>query len=159
MNIFDAYTFDLIKELNQNEVEYLVVGGYAVNYHGYRRTTGDIDLWIKPENGINKDRILLCLMNLGVSQEMIDQLRKLDFSKPVVFVDGVEPYKIDFMTNISGVKFEEAFNEKLISELDGIPIPFIQLNHLILSKITTGRLKDKMDVDELQRINSKRFKR
>jgi hypothetical protein len=51
MIIFDAYTFNLIRELNFNKVEYLVVGGYALNYHGYRRTTGDIDLWIKPENG------------------------------------------------------------------------------------------------------------
>jgi hypothetical protein len=51
MNIFEGYTFNLIRELNFNKVEYLVVGGYAVNYHGYRRTAGDIDLWIKPENG------------------------------------------------------------------------------------------------------------
>jgi predicted nucleotidyltransferase len=50
MNIFDDYTHNLLKELNNNKVEYIVVGGYAVNYHGYRRTTGDIDLWIKPEN-------------------------------------------------------------------------------------------------------------
>lgn len=50
MNVFDEYTFNLLNELNKNEVEYLVVGGYAVNFHGYRRTTGDIDLWIKPDN-------------------------------------------------------------------------------------------------------------
>lgn len=156
MNIFDGYTFNLIKELNNNKVEYLVVGGYAVNYHGYRRTTGDIDLWIKPENEENKDRILLCLSNLGVSNEIISQLKRLDFTRPVVFVDGVEPYKIDFMTHVSGVKFEEAWSEKVISELDGIPIPFIQLNHLIISKITTGRSKDKNDIEELQRINSKK---
>lgn len=158
MNIFDGYTFNLIKELNNNKVEYLVVGGYAVNYHGYRRTTGDIDLWIKPENEENKDRILLCLSNLGVSNEIISQLKRLDFTRPVVFVDGVEPYKIDFMTHVSGVKFEEAWSEKVISELDGIPIPFIQLNHLIISKITTGRSKDKNDIEELQRINSKKTK-
>jgi predicted nucleotidyltransferase len=156
MNIFDAYTFNLLKELNLNEVEYLVVGGYAVNFHGYRRTTGDIDLWIKPMNGANKDKILLCLMNLGVAEEMVNQLTNLDFEIPVVFVDGVEPFKIDFMTHISGVKFEEAWNEKVMAELDGLFIPFIHLKHLVISKITTGRSKDKNDIEELQKINSKK---
>jgi predicted nucleotidyltransferase len=152
MNIFDDYTRELLLHLNKNEVQYIVVGGYAVNYHGYRRTTGDIDLWIKPDNGSNKNRIIDCLRELGVEELTLTELVKLDFSKPVVFVDGEEPFKIDFMTAVSGVNFEEAWAQKVIADIDGIDIPFIHLNHLVISKITTGRAKDKNDIEQLQKI-------
>jgi predicted nucleotidyltransferase len=152
MNIFDNYTHDLLVELNNNNVEYIVVGGYAVNFHGYRRTTGDIDLWIKPDNNINKKNILQSLKKLNVEDSVISQLNELDFSKPIVFIDGEQPYKIDFMTYISGVNFNDAWEQKTIALLDGISIPFIHLNHLIVSKITTGRTQDKIDIEELQKI-------
>ena len=152
MNIFDSYTFKLLNELNKQHVEYIVVGGYAVNYHGYRRTTGDIDLWIKPENGINKQKILSCLSSMGISDDKIIQLQNLDFTAPVVFVDGKEPYKIDFMTYISGVKFDDAWDKKIIANIDGLDIAFIQFNQLVISKISNNRLKDKLDVEELQKI-------
>lgn len=152
MNIFDDYTYQLLKKLNQLKVEYLVVGGYAVNYHGYRRTTGDIDLWIKPDNGLNKDRIVKALKSLGVDGDKLQQLIQLDFSRPLVFIDGEEPFKIDFMTAVSGVKFDEAWKQKVISHLDGLAIPFINLNHLIMSKITTGRPQDNIDIEKLQKI-------
>lgn len=153
MNIFDSYIHQLLTELNVQEVEYLVVGGYAVNFHGYRRTTGDIDIWIKPENEINKQKIINCFRNLGVSEPKLILLNDLDFSKPVVFVDGEEPFKIDFMTFISGVTFEEAWPKKVVANLDGLNIPFIHLNHLVLSKFSTGRSQDKIDIEKLQKIN------
>ena len=154
MNIFDDYTHNLLNELNKNNVEYIVVGGYAVNFHGYRRTTGDIDLWIRPENGINKNNIIQSLRNLKVEETILDQLKALDFSKPIVFIDGEEPFKIDFMTYISGVDFNEAWQQKMITTLDDTPIPFIHLKHLIISKITTGRPQDKIDVEQLQKIQA-----
>jgi predicted nucleotidyltransferase len=152
MNIFDNYTKSLLSELNKMTVEYLVVGGIAVNYYGYRRTTGDIDLWIKPENESNKKNLIVTLKNLGVTIPVLNQLENLDFTTPLVFIDGEEPFKIDFMTRISGVEFGVAWNEKVIAELDGIQVPFIHLNHLILSKIATGRPQDKVDIEKLQKI-------
>jgi len=152
MNIFDDYTHNLLNELNKNNVEYLVVGGYAVNFHGYRRTTGDIDLWIKPENEANKKNIIQSLRNLFVEENILEQLNALDFSKPIVFIDGEEPFKIDFMTFISGVDFSDAWKQKTVTILEGIPIPFIHLQHLIISKISTGRAQDKLDVEKLQQI-------
>lgn len=152
MNIFDTYTHNLLIELNKLNVQYIIVGGYAVNYHGYRRTTGDIDIWVKPDNGINKKNIIKCLRNLKVAKDKLKQLAEIDFTKPVVFIDGEEPFKIDFMTHISGVKFNEAWEEKIITVLDGIEVPFIHLNHLVLSKITTGRAQDKIDIEILQKI-------
>jgi predicted nucleotidyltransferase len=152
MNIFDSYTKSLLSELNKMTVQYLVVGGIAVNYYGYRRTTGDIDLWIKPENESNKKNLIGALKNLGVTIPVLNQLENLDFTTPLVFIDGEEPFKIDFMTRISGVEFGEAWNEKVIAELDGIQVPFIHLNHLILSKISIGRPQDKVDIEKLQKI-------
>lgn len=153
MNIFDEYTYKLLSELNKNNVEYIVVGGYAVNFYGYRRTTGDIDLWIKPDNGENKKMILKTLRNLQIEENVLREIEKLDFTKPTVFIDGEEPFKIDFMTYISNVKFDEAFKQKKIAHFDGLEIPFLHLNHLILSKMTTGRGKDKDDIEKLQRID------
>jgi predicted nucleotidyltransferase len=152
MNVFDTYTHQLLNQLNLQQVQYLVVGGYAVNYHGYRRTTGDIDLWIKPENKVNKEAILKSFRNLNVDKDSLTRLAALDFTKPIVFIDGEEPFKIDFMTHISGVSFEEAWQKKLIAKLEGLEVPFIHLNHLILSKIASGRPQDKIDVDKLQQI-------
>lgn len=156
MNIFDTYTHDLLYQLNLNEVPYIVVGGYAVNYHGYRRTTGDIDIWIKPSNGNSKTQLLIALKNLGITEDKLQKLSQIDFTLPTVFVDGKEPYKIDFMTRISGVNFDDAWDKKIIAELDGLKIPFIHLHHLILSKISNNRTKDKLDVEELQKIQELR---
>jgi predicted nucleotidyltransferase len=159
MNIFDEYTFNLLNELNKNEVEYIVVGGYAVNFHGYRRTTGDIDLWIKPDNAENKNKILQSFRNLNIAEDTLSQLNELDFAKPIVFIDGEEPFKIDFITYISGVSFNDAWQQKTIAVLDGISIPFIHLNHLILSKLTTGRPQDKIDIEKLQQIQAVKNKK
>lgn len=152
MNILDTYTHTLLLELNKHKVEYIVIGGYAVNYHGYRRTTGDIDLWIRPDNGLNKEKLLLSFKELGIANTSLERLNKKDFTQPFVFIDGKEPFKIDFLTHVSGVKFDEAWKQKATAEIDGIEIHFLNLNHLILSKITTGRPKDKLDIEQLQKI-------
>lgn len=159
MNVFDDYTRNLLKEFNNNKVEYMVVGGYAVNFHGYRRTTGDVDIWIKPENGENKKKIIQSLRNLQVEEEALQQLQTLNFEQPVVFMDGEEPFKIDFMTHISGVQFDEAWKLKTVATLDNVDVPFIHLKHLIISKLSTGRAQDKVDVEQLQKIQSLKSKK
>ena len=154
MNILDAYSKKVINALNFNHVEYLIVGGYAVNYYGYKRTTGDIDIWIKPENTINKQFLIQALLELDIDEESIEYLKGLDFTKPVVFMDGDDPFKIDFMTHLAGkVSFEEAYKLKTIQFYDEVQLPFIHYKHLIESKITSNRLKDKLDIETLQKIN------
>lgn len=87
----------------------------------------------------------------------LDILRKMDFNNPVpVFDFGKPPRKIDFITLVSNVNFEEALKEVNYFSLEGKNIPVIHYNHLILSKLTTGRLKDKADIEELQRVNKYR---
>lgn len=156
MNILDNYTKLVLQEFNNQNVEYLVVGGYAVNFYGYRRTTGDIDIWIKPDNGINKTKILQALTNLGIDDNSIAYLNSLNFTTPIIFSDGEVPYKIDFMTFLAGkIDFETAYQDKTNAFFDEIDIPFINYRDLITSKITSDRLKDKLDVETLQNINKK----
>lgn len=150
MNILDSYAQKVLSIFNQNDVKYIVVGGYAVNYYGYRRTTGDIDLWIKPDNIINKANILKSLLLLEVDESSIEYLQSLDFSTPIVFVDGEEPFKIDFMTHIAGkIDFDQAYESKIIAKYDEVEIPFIHYRDLITSKISSSRLKDRLDVETL----------
>ena len=159
MNIFDDYTCHLLTELNSNNVQYLVVGGYAVNFYGYRRTTGDIDIWIKPDNELNKQKLLECLHKLNVTSDKLSVLNEMNFSKPIAFIDGEEPFKIDFMTYVSGVRFDEAYAHKVVTQLDGIDIPFINYQHLVIAKFYAARPQDKLDIEMLQKINQLKNKK
>jgi predicted nucleotidyltransferase len=152
MNIFDSYTHKVLFTLLKHNVKFIVVGGYAVNYHGYRRTTGDIDLLLKPDNKENKAKLILSFKELGIDEETLSALNQLDFEKPQVFMDGEEPFKIDFLTKIPGVEFDDAWKLKVEATYDALTIPFLSYNHLILSKITSTRGKDKIDIEELQKI-------
>lgn len=159
MNIFFEEHQQLLRNLIQNEVRFLLIGGYAVIHYGYERTTGDMDIWLQLGNE-NKDKLLKALEAFGIEEDGIEQLNKIDFDKPIpAFSIGEKPRRIDFITKISNVLFEEAFKEAnyLLIE-DELNIPVIHYNHLILSKLTTGRAKDKADIEELQRINKHRLK-
>jgi len=159
MNVFDEYTKQVLSKLNKRKVDYIVIGGYAVNFHGYNRTTGDIDLWIRPDNGKNKERLLACLVDLEVPLSAVGKLAKEDFNRPTMFRDGERPFRIDFITHISCVNFEEAWTQKKEGKLEGIKMNFLHLDHLIISKIATGRPQDKADIDELQKIQEIRRKK
>ena len=91
-----------LKKLVGGNVDFILVGGYAVNYYGYTRTTGDIDLWLKPDND-NRDRLISVLIKEGFSKAGINKIQSLDFTSMVAFHSGELPFKIDFMTHISGL--------------------------------------------------------
>jgi predicted nucleotidyltransferase len=151
MNILFKEHLDVISSLLKHHVDFMLVGGYAVIHYGYRRTTGDMDLWIMPDNK-NKEKLIGLLKEMNFDSEELNELNSLDFTKHIVFSIGEEPYKVDFMTYVNMVKWEEADKEKIYIEIENLKIPVIHLNHLILSKINNNRLKDKSDVEELQKI-------
>jgi len=140
-----------LKKLVSGNIEFILVGGYAVNYYGYTRTTGDIDLWLKPDNS-NRDCLISVLMKEGFSEEGINKIQSLDFTTMVAFHTGEMPFKIDFMTHISGLTFSEAISKKESLLVDDFVIPVLSFDHLILSKISTSRKRDQADVEELQKI-------
>ncbi len=151
MNILLEPHKQLLRRLIEFKVDFILIGGYAVNFHGYNRVTGDMDVWLKPDNG-NRSKFIAFLKEDGFDEESLNRISETDFTKHVAFHIGEKPLQIDFITIISNVSFAEAAERKQVLPFENIYIPFLHLDHLILSKITSSRLKDKMDVEELQKI-------
>lgn len=151
MNLFVDKHIELIKALLKCNVDFIIIGGYSVIFHGYKRTTGDVDIWIKPDNP-TKEKLLLALKEIRIDSHSINEIGKLDFTGYVAFCIWEEPERADFITRINLVKYEDADKNKIIGDMDGVKIPFLHLNDLVLSKMNTGRGKDSADIEELQKI-------
>ncbi len=151
MNIFYPTHKLLLKKLIETGVDFILVGGYAVNYHGYNRVTGDMDIWIRPDNE-NKTVLLSALKELDFDENGLLVLNGWNFSTPRHFHIGNQPDLTDFMTFISGVTYREAKQSVLLAKIDGITLPIIHLNHLIQNKIASGRSKDMVDVEYLNKV-------
>ena len=157
MNILIEKHKRILSDLVNAKVDFLLIGGYAVIYHGYMRTTGDMDIWLRPDNE-NKINLINVLQKHLTDKSGIEKIRFLDFSDMVAFHIGREPEKIEFLTKISGVNFHEAYEQKVFLPIADFHIPVLHLNDLIVNKLTSARPKDKSDVDELQRINKLKAK-
>ncbi|WP_367870765.1 DUF6036 family nucleotidyltransferase [Luteolibacter sp. Populi] len=138
-------------ELLENEgVEYLVVGGYAVALHGFPRYTGDIDFFIAI-NRDNAQRLLKVFDQFGfgdIGLELDDFLRE-----SFVVEIGREPRKIQVLTGIDGVTFTECYGRRVEVEADGLVLKYIAKDDLIRNKAASGRAKDLIDVEELGRLS------
>ncbi|HTP97654.1 MAG TPA: nucleotidyltransferase [Burkholderiales bacterium] len=135
--------------LNSHKVDYLVVGGHAVAFHGHPRFTGDIDLLVRmsPEQA---GRILAVLTEFGFADLGLTESDLLRIGTVVQL--GRAPNRIDLLTSISGVDFERAWTGSVAGELDGIPVRFIGFDDLLTNKRTAGRDQDKADVKKLMAI-------
>ncbi len=139
---------EFIKCLNSNGVDYLVVGALAVSWHGFPRYSADIDLFLRasPQNA---DRILTALREFGFGNL---SLTVNDLLTPAQVIQlGYEPNRIDLLTSISGVDFEDAWQSRVGGHLDGIPVHFIGLDALLRNKEASGRGKDRIDAEELRK--------
>jgi hypothetical protein len=132
--------------LNEEKVEYLLVGGYAVGFHGYPRATKDMDIWvaISPENA---ERLVRVFYRFGFSPKSVSTAQFLDEKKVIQI--GIKPFRIDVIMQISGLNFAECFAEKNNLLYEGIEVNLINLEHLIINKRAVGRLRDLADVEEL----------
>jgi hypothetical protein len=137
---------EFLRLLRAHGVEYLLIGGWAVGYHGYPRATDDLDVWIAiaPAN----------------AARVVDVLKEFGFDVPELSADlflqedqivrmGVAPVRIELSTSISGVAFPECYGERLETLLDGEPVSLISLRHLKINKKASGRSKDLADLDYL----------
>ena len=146
----------MLSALIKHNVNFMLVGGYAVIHYGYERTTGDMDIWLQMGNE-NRDKLINALIDFGIEEEGLEKLKKVDFTGPIQTIHiGLPPRSIDFLTLISNVKFEDAILNVNYFQLENITVPVIHYNDLILSKLTSNRIKDKADIEELQRINKYR---
>jgi len=156
MDILSPAHKTFLLELLESKVNFMLIGGYAVNFHGYPRYTADMDIWIKPDNE-NKSALIEFFIAKEYNEKGINYLRSLDFTKAIAFHIGAKEARIDFLTRISGVLYSDAEKQKALLPLSDKFIPVIQYEHLILNKKASARLKDLGDVDELTKIN--RFKK
>jgi hypothetical protein len=138
---------EFIQSLNDNAVRYLLVGGYAVALHGYPRYTKDLDIWVDSADE-NAARIIKALQQFGFGS--LD-LKESDFTTPDQVVQlGYPPNRIDMLTSLSGVEFSECYASRVVEEIDGVPVSFIDLENLKKNKKATGRHQDLADVENLE---------
>ncbi len=133
--------------LNANDVRYLIIGGYAVAYHGYPRYTKDIDIWIwiNPENAT---KIITVLKEFGFESL---NLQESDFLEPETIIQlGYAPNRIDLIMGVPGVDFEESYKSRVDEDVAGVRLSFIDLENLRKSKKASGRLQDLADLENLQ---------
>lgn len=138
---------EFIESLNSAKVEYVLVGGYALAFHGVPRYTGDIDFLVRPtiENGL---RIEAALRAFGFGSM---DLNASDFAVADRIVQlGQPPFRIDILTSISGVSFEEIWSSRIVSDLDGLPIAVIGRAEMIRNKKASGRPRDLADLSALE---------
>jgi hypothetical protein len=138
---------EFLRLLSEKEVKYLIVGGYAVGYHGYPRSTGDMDVWVESMEA-NAERLMQALKAFGFDVPKLS---------PDLFVDpdrvvrmGHPPLRIEILTSVTGVAFAECYSSRVVEELDdGTPICFIGLEKLKTNKQASGQHKDLDDLENL----------
>jgi predicted nucleotidyltransferase len=145
MNIQQDFE-ELLKLLEDNSVQYIIVGGYAVAYHGFPRLTKDIDFFFDNSKE-NVKKIIRRLIALGFPEADLDVETFTTEGNIITF--GVEPVRVDFINQISGVKFDEAWNNKVRGKYGKVEVNFIGLMELLKNKSSTNRPKDKLDAEEL----------
>lgn len=138
---------EFIELLNDHKALYLVVGGYAVAFHGHPRYTKDIDIWIYPDEK-NAEKVLEALQDFGFGSL---ELSIEDFSDPEQIIQlGRPPNRIDLMMDLEGVDFKECHAAKVEVDIDGIKANFIDLENLKRNKAATGRHQDLADLENLK---------
>jgi predicted nucleotidyltransferase len=138
---------EFVALLNKHEVHYMIVGGYAVGIHGHPRYTGDLDIWLLPDSA-NAIKILKSIKDFGFGSLDINQA---DLMKEDSIIQlGYPPLRIDLLTSIDGVHFNECYPNRKIIDIDGLPINFIGYTDLIKNKKASGRHQDLGDIENLE---------
>jgi Nucleotidyl transferase of unknown function (DUF2204) len=151
MDVYHDSFLDLWRLLNKNEVKYVMVGGFATNFHGFQRHTGDIDLYIE-DTLLNRQKIRKAFRELGMGD--FDSIERMQFVPGWVDFALNNGVRLDIMTSLKGVdiSFNEILEMAPVAEIEEVFVPFLHINHLIANKRSVGRSKDQIDVIELEKI-------
>ena len=137
---------EFLKLLKEHKVRYLLIGGYAVGYHGYPRATADMDIWIAMDPD-NATKIVTVLRDFGFG---VPELTADLFQKDGQIIRmGVPPVRLEIITSISGVEFEKCYEERVTDVFDGVEVNLISLKHLKINKRASGRYIDLNDLENL----------
>jgi len=156
VDIFDEDILNFWKALQAHQVQYIMVGGYAINLHGYQRFTGDIDIWLK-DTLQNRQSLRKAFTSCDMGDyPMIEYMQ---------FIPGWTEFhlnnslRLDIMTEMKGLEaftFDECLQMASIADIEGVSIPFLHINQLILNKTVVNRPKDQSDVVALEQIRKLR---
>jgi hypothetical protein len=135
-----------LRLLNARQVEYLLIGGYAVGYYGYPRATADMDIWIAI-NRHNAEKVVAVLREYGFDLPELSPELFLEEDRMIRM--GVPPLRLEVITSISGVRFEECYAERVPVMVGGVEASLISLRHLKINKKASGRFKDLNDLENL----------
>lgn len=137
---------EFLRLLNDKQVEYMLIGGYAVGYYGYPRFTADMDIWIAM-NPVNAGKVVAALKEFGF--DLPELSAELFLQADRIVRMGVPPVRLEIMTTISGVDFIACYAQRVVDILDGVEVSLISLNDLKTNKQASGRHKDLDDLDHL----------
>lgn len=148
MEKLDRNFADFLKSLNAHGVEYLVVGGYAVGYHGFVRATGDLDVFVGLSQQ-NAEKLIAAFKDFGFDVPALTVAVLMEPGKIVRI--GVPPLRLEVMNEISGVSFDQCYRQRAEETIDGVRVCFIDRESLLLNKQAAGRPKDLADIEALTR--------
>lgn len=154
MDLLDDELIALWSALEKNKVKYIMIGGFASILNGYNRLTSDIDIWIK-DTKENRLALQTSLQEIGLDN--IPDLQKIDFVPGWSSINLPSGFELDIMTSLKGfeqIKFDECYKTASEAIIENISVRFFHINQLIESKKAANRLKDQMDVEELEKIRS-----
>ena len=140
---------DLLKLLHAHGVKHLLIGGWAVGYHGYPRNTADIDIWIRVDEANCQAVIKMLKEFIGAAPSPEDFFRR-----PYVLRMGVPPNRVELLTDIAGVDFDHCFENRVTGIIDGVPVTLIGLNDLLINKKAAARDKDVSDAKQLEKYHN-----
>jgi predicted nucleotidyltransferase len=137
---------DFLNLLNESDVHYLLIGGYAVGYYGYPRATHDMDIWIAVDP-VNAEKMVDVMTGFGFAEGAV--AKEIFLKTNGIVRMGVPPLRLEVLMSISGVVFEDCYERALIDDVDGASVRIIHLEDLLTNKIASGRHKDLDDVSNL----------
>lgn len=155
MDVFDEELLSFWACLSKHSVSYIMVGGFATYFNGFERTTNDLDIWL--EDTIPNRKNLRSVFN-DLNYGDLPAIETMQFIPgwSSLNVGGIELDIMTEMKGLDGLNFQECLNKASIADLNGIKIPFLHINQLILNKKAVNRPKDQIDVIELERIKKVR---
>lgn len=152
MDVLDEELIRFWRVLNDNDVRYIMVGGFATRFHGFNRNTDDLDLWLE-DTLENRRKFRRAFVVLGYGDfAPFETMQFVPGFTDILIGGGIT---LDIMTDMKGLEqfsFEECLLMASIADLDGVPVPFLHINHLIANKRVVNRPKDRVDVQELEKI-------
>jgi len=142
---------EMLQRLSDEKVRFLLVGAYALAAHGYPRATMDMDIWVMPSPE-NAEAVLRALTRFGAP---VHSLTRQDLqTEGTIFQIGVAPRRIDIITGVSGLEFEDAFKHSIPVDIEGIRVHIPSIDDLIRNKRASGRTKDLADAEALEALRN-----